>query len=388
MQSTPAGPLTSADRPEADRINFVDVARAYAIALVLFSHAMIDTGGWAWADDHGYGALNLLVRSGTPLFVFMFGMMLEIAYVRAARRKGVGAVRARLLRRSWQCYLGYALTAVAGVIGGHHTIEEGARALLFLGDTHFSDILRLYAILLLVAPLIIRLRIRFGVRSLVAILAGVWLLDVLLLNRLDSVSLGLLEHWAGSLLGIGPERYGPSVVHGLTFFLAGMIVAEGLEGWQQRGFGRFYRNAGLLLLTCALVLTPLVVSMGLTSLAKSYVIIAQFRSHNHVGYYALGLVLCIGTLLVLSVVVSGGRLRSWTRVPLQFGRASLSSFAGGNILLALIPPGMLRSWCGGSYSLVTSLAFVLVVLALANGGRVWDLLPRRRLLQAPLRNAP
>ena len=372
-----------------NRLNFVDVARAYAIALVLFSHAMLDTGGEKWTAAHGFEEiLQVVVRSGTPLFIFMFGMMLEIAYTRVARRDGFGAVRARLFKRSWQCYLGYALTAMAGVIGGYQTISQGSKTLLFLGGTHYSNVLRVYVILLLVAPLIVRLRLRFGVQSLVAIIGCVWLLDIVLLNRLDNTPFGYLTRWVGIFVGGGKARQGPSVVHGLTFALAGMIVAGGLDQWKKNGLSRFYSYAVIMLVVSLLVLVPLVATMGLTEVAKSFADFGKFRSHNHYGYYALGLALCIVTLLALAAVVPRCPLRPWTRVPLQFGQASLSSFAGGNALLALFPPGTLKTYFAGGAAVVASVGFVVFMLAAANWRRIWGLVPAGRLFAPPVRNAP
>ena len=349
---------------------------------------MIDTGGWSWAATHHLGFIKLAVRTGTPLFVFMFGMMLEIVYVRAARREGLGAVRKRLLNRSWQCYLGYALTAVAGTIGGYQTVAQGARALLFLDNTHFSNVLRLYAIVLLAAPLVVRFRLQFGIKGLVGVLGCIWVLDVLLLNRLDGASFAPVNYSVGFLVGAGPLGQGPSVVHGLTFVLVGMIVAGGLRNWQDEGLRRFYRYALTALALLVLVLAPLALAMGPRALAESYIRVWDFRVHNHFGYYTLGLALCIATLLTFAVVIPRGPLPPWTRVPLQFGQASLSSFAGGNILLALVPPGVLQSHLKGGAAVVASVAFVAVVLGIANGRRVLGLLPASRLFAPPARDAP
>ena len=147
------------------RLNFIDVARSYAIMLALFSHAMFVFGGFSALGEDAL-KIKLFTRTATPLFVFMFGMMLELVYARKARENGLSSVVRRLILRSAQCYLGYQLTVVAGMISDNISLSEGTNALLFLDNAMFGNILRLYSVVLLLAIPIIWIRYRTGTVSL------------------------------------------------------------------------------------------------------------------------------------------------------------------------------------------------------------------------------
>ena len=350
----------------SQRLNFVDVARSWAIALALFSHGMLTFGGW-----RVYGNLptRTFVRSATPLFVFMFGMMLELAYVRRARRDGPASVDSRLLRRSWQCYVGFAVAAVAAVVGGYYGMDGALRALTFLQNAPLGNILRLYAVALLIAPVLVRLRLRSGAPTLLALLIALWVLDALLLEPLAGRSFGPLTPWVGILLGTGSFEVGPSVYHAFTFILAGMLAGATLDGWRDRGMGAFYAWSGVLLVVCVAVAGTLAFGgLGIRGLFESFVEYSRFRATNHIGYYAVGTGLCVSTLVLLSVAVPEDHMPGWWGAPTEFGRSSLFSYAAGNTLLVLIPVHVASGL--GEVAPFLAAGFVLVVLGLANIRRV------------------
>jgi hypothetical protein len=82
-----------------ERLNFIDVARSWAVGLALFAHGVSTFGGMASLGSTS-PFVQLLVRTATPTFVFMFGIMLELVYARRARDRGMGVVSRRLLLRS------------------------------------------------------------------------------------------------------------------------------------------------------------------------------------------------------------------------------------------------------------------------------------------------
>ena len=348
---------------KTERLYFVDVARAYAIALALFTHGMTDFGGWE--SGLALEPLRFVVRSATPLFMFMFGMMLELAYARRAEREGLQSVVPRLLKRAWQCYLGYALTAVAMVIGGYVGLRGAFQSLYAVGDTHYSGILLIYAVALVVAPSLLWLRLRFGSRPLFLLLCFIWGVAFFVTPIYENTSFGLFTQWMGRFLGVGSYHVGPSAFHAFTFILVGMLVARGLDGWHERGLSRFYLYAGVVLAISLGITLYLVATRGLADTYTSYSNYDGFRSHNQIGFFSIGLIQCILTLVALSVLIPRDGLPEWTRIPLRFGQASLLSFAVGNIALSLIPPGSLRGAFGAAAPLV-AIAYVLAILALVN----------------------
>lgn len=351
------------------RLNFIDVARAFAIALALFSHAMITFGGWSHYDIAWARAFT---RMATPLFVFMFGMMLELAYVRKAARGGLADIRGRLFARAKDCYVWYLLTIVSAIVGGYIAFGEALGPVVFLGSVHYGDILQFYAVALAVAPALVWLRLRLGPGVLVALLAAIWLLDGVWLDGLADTSFGPLTPWVGIVLGAGSYHVGPSVLHGFTFVLAGMLVGAGLQGWRERGLRRFYGYAfGMLAVAVAAAAVVAVlpgpdgVPRGAVGVLKGFVDYSVFRADNHLGYYAAGLALCLGTLLVLSWTVPRSALPAWSAVPLQFGQSSLLSYALGDILLNVMAP--LVQPAIAAWAPVLAVLFVVAMLGLVNG---------------------
>ena len=146
-----------------NRLTFIDVARTYAILLALLSHVFAATG---FFQQLGPDALLIrqFTRVATPLFMFMFGFMIEFVYVRRAASNGVGAIRHRILARSFQCYMAYALTSFCAVLSGYLSIKGFLGSLLFFTDSRFGNILRSYSVLLVLAPFIIRLRLMLGAK--------------------------------------------------------------------------------------------------------------------------------------------------------------------------------------------------------------------------------
>jgi len=359
------------------RLNFIDVARSYAIILALFSHAMLAFGGFAALGEDAL-KIKLFTRTATPLFVFMFGMMLELVYARKARENGLSSVVRRLLLRSAQCYLGYQLTVVAGMIGDHTTLRAGANALLFMDSAIFGNILRLYSVAMLLAIPIIWLRCRTGPLSLVIMLIAIWVGDIFL-ERYAGVSLGRFDALIGILFGTGSTLDGPSVWHGMTFVFAGMLVAASLHDWKEAGLKRFYYTLFALTAVSLTVVAYLAADVSLAGVIKRFANY-NYRSHNHIGYYAVGLIACAITLFILSRIIPlHGKMPGWTRIPLAFSRSSLLSYSLGNIFLSLLPAAVVSQSVSGA--VLSSVLFLVVLMLLMNSRHLEDWYQKASLIR-------
>lgn len=344
------------------RLNFIDVARSYAIMLALFSHAMFVFGGFTALGEDAL-KIKLFTRTATPLFVFMFGMMLELVYARKARENGLSSVIRRLILRSAQCYLGYELTVVAGMISDNISLGEGANALLFLDNAMFGNILRLYSVVLLLAIPIIWIRCRAGTISLAIMLAVIWAGD-LFLERYAGVSLGRFDTMIGIFLGTGSSLDGPSIWHGMTFVFAGMLVAASLHNWNEYGLKRFYSTLLALAIVSTIVIASLAADVSLTGVLKRFADYS-YRSQNHIGYYAVGLLTSAITLFILSQIVPlYGNMPRWTHIPLAFSRSSLLSYSIGNIILSLLPITTVAD--SVSRAVLFSILLILVTMLVVN----------------------
>ncbi|HMA14592.1 MAG TPA: heparan-alpha-glucosaminide N-acetyltransferase domain-containing protein, partial [Kiloniellaceae bacterium] len=116
------------------RIPGIDTARALAIALAMLSHCFIHFGVWELLSDQAALLLRSFTRAATPTFIILFGMMLEIVYLKMLRRGERQGCWVRLVARAIQCYLLYLLVVTAGILGGNLTAREGLLAALFLSE--------------------------------------------------------------------------------------------------------------------------------------------------------------------------------------------------------------------------------------------------------------
>ena len=91
----------------------------------------------------------------------------------------------------------------------------------------------------------------------------------------------------------------------------------------------------------------------------------NYRSHNHIGYYAVGLIACAITLFILSRIIPlHGKMPGWTRIPLAFSRSSLLSYSLGNIFLSLLPAAAASQ--SVSRAVLYSVLFLIVLMLLMN----------------------
>jgi hypothetical protein len=319
------------------RLLFIDVARSLAIFLALVAHAMSALQGYTLFGPSTKLWSKLLTRTATPMFVVMFGMMLELVYHRRWNTDGPIATSRRLMVRGLQCYLGYLATVFAGYLVGTRDLATSLKAAAFLATPSFGFTLRFYCFALLLAIPMLACRVRWG-RGSLAILLGVIWATYPAVRSLQTASIDLLPVPFGMLFGTVTRPVGPSVLQGLTFVLAGMLCAGALEGWKEVGLKRFRSHLGVMMF---LALLPLLYIAAQTSLLH---VLEQFtgilwRRQNHIGYYSFGLVNCGLVLLGLSILFPANRhAPPHANLSLAFGRSSLLAFTSGNVIVVLAAP--------------------------------------------------
>ena len=317
------------------RLLFIDVARSVAIVAVLVNHALQAFQGFATMGLQAELRLRLITRNALPLFVFMFGMMLELVYLRKWQASGGAGPTRRLMVRSFQCYLGYLASIGAGLLAGVTAPRGSLKAALFLANAEFGNILRFYAIALILAIPILYLRNRFGRGVLVALLVVIWgtypLIESLQMPRASILSFPL-----GMVFGPLGHLIGPSVLQGLTFVLAGMLCGSALANWREEGLAPFRRTTLLVVITAAIPVLYLIFQSSISEVAWSFAGF-EWRPMNHPGYYSIGVMNCGLLLIVLSYLFPPGRMLS-ARADrlLLFGRSSLMAFTAGNVILIFL----------------------------------------------------
>ena len=334
-------------RLNLSRLHFIDFARTFAVVLALLAHSLNNTKVF---DRMGADSLYIkeFTRTATPIFVFMFGFIIEFVYTTRARASGVASIQRRLRVRSFQCYFGYCLTSFCALLGGQQSLYKFAASLtFFFGNSRFGNILRVYAVIMLFTPLLVRLRLRYGVRFVVFCLASV-LLSFPFVIQLKGVDFGVFNNPLNVLFGVGRGRFGPSVWHSMSFVLSGMLLASSLTGRAKtlrNAFSRFYLIALGLVSICVVAWFPLVHDGP----AEAWVKFADFtyRGSNVPGYYLIGIVTSVFWITLFSVLIGTRELSRPVKFFLPLGLSSLFSYTTGNVLLNLsgyvVPRSIRRS---------------------------------------------
>ncbi|QCP86456.1 DUF1624 domain-containing protein [Cereibacter sphaeroides] len=333
-------PPTSS-RSSAMRINGVDVTRSLAIMLAMLSHTLIQFDIFeAW---HGPTATftRFAIQTAPVTFICLFGAMLEIVYAPRFAAGGAEAATRQLWTRALQCYLLYALTVIALHVSGGQSLGYTIRCLLMLGVTPYADILKFYALALLAAPLLLRMRLRHGLGAVLLFAVAVPAAHPLLAQLPEPPLLfgrDYLLKPASFLYGGTSEAGGPSVLHGLALVAAGMILGRGVRLLLSAEAAERRRGGLVLGLMLATTAGASAAMWNWQAPYETVVAIADMslRNDNHPIYAAIGLT---ATLLeVLLAVLLFDRLgRRWGKPVLFLGRTSLFTFSFGNILLYLAP---------------------------------------------------
>lgn len=338
---------------EKKRIVFVDVARSFAIVLALVDHSLNDFGIWHDYPFHTFAMIKTVTSAATPTFLFLFGMMLELVYLKSLNNKGLDYVAPKLLKRSIQCYFGYLLTILAGLIGGVLTFKRSIAAALFMSNTHYGNILKLYAVMLIIAIPLLIIRRKYGIWIVWIAVMALSFSSYFVFKNLP-IEKSHLTALLSTFFGIGASG-GPSIFNSLTLVTTGMLCA-GFISYEKKN--RFIFNSGLLWIISFALVVASVMAIG-TDVAIDRYYSNTFRNINHPFYYLAGINLSILIAIVFAALFPvgtaiGARLFKF----LIFGRSSLMAFTTGNVILNLLLLTFLEKY---EWTLAGPLAFVVLV---------------------------
>lgn len=348
---------------EGVRLNGVDICRSIAIILAMLSHSMAEFG---IANFYGEAVIpvRFAMQMAPPIFICLFGAMLELAYCRKVRAGHTLAATNRLLSRSLQCYVLYAITIFAHVVVGDFSIGFALRCLLLIGGTPYTDILKFYCLVLALAPLLIAFRIRFGLWAIVAIAVTIHLLYPAILSipppalfdGKDVIGMG-----TRFLIGVGDTVVGgPSLVHGLSLVLFGMVIGRAMTDIQKSSEMAAQKGWTLL---AGMAAAFFVASATLWEWGQSSAMVAQIanmslRNANHPLYTALGMSATVSGVMACTYLFDVRRIRALDRWKF-IGTVSLFTFAFGNVLLIIQP----FTSDNGLEALALSSAFGILIVA-------------------------
>ena len=338
------------------RIIGLDICRSAAILATMFSHALAEGGAQPfYALDHaGLIWLRFFLQLSPPIFIILFGSVLEIVYRPRIEAGQKQQTIARLLTRAAQCYLLYLVTLLAMLAAGLSSPGYALRCALFLGGSPYADILKFYTLALAFAPALIFLRDKLGFVALGAVSVIIHLLHPLITQLQvpeTSPADAYLSPLISFLIGGGEiVTGGPSFLHGMTFVIWGMMIGRGVIVLRHPSSSRKeivqagISIAALLLVSGAVLLAywnydaPFNIVRDLSNLT--------YRNINHPIYFAFGL---FGTLLaMLACLILYDGFGTKFGLSLAFaGKTSLFTFSFGNALLYLAPAltlGLTGSW--------------------------------------------
>ena len=347
------------------RLVYLDTARGLAVFLSLLAHVLLVTDGFQAIGEQGL-LIQQFTRLATPLFVFLFGFVIEFNYVNQIRngKREYRHIIHRCLIRSAQCYLAFVFISAASVLGGYRTIYQFLASITFLTHGRFGNIFRVYSILLLVVPVFVWLRLNCR-RQLVWAMLTLLFASCIWTSRTGSWNFGILGIPMNIWFGVGDRVGGPSILHSLLFFLSGMYIATGSRracagrGNPQHVFGG--TAVRLFLLTIAVLV--IFRQASFFELWHCYAN-GDFRSHNRIEYFLIG---TATSVLIFQLMHS--TFCSWPVVHNLFaplGQRSMMSYLSGNVILNLF-----GNHCGAAPDAVVVIAFLAGVWLLAKLNIDW-----------------
>lgn len=204
-----------------------------------------------------------------------------------------------MISRAIICYICYVALVVLALVFGHVRGGQAIRATLLVAPSPYANIFKIYTFLLPITLLLVQLRARTGLLGPWVVVAGIWLLDWIVLDHLPAPP--VFAHFAGFLFGIGTS-WGPSILHSLTLVVMGMTLGAAFFS-PSRLTEKAEMHAARLWLGMATGLSLLLLGtklgwFGLHGVLLRIADITQWRGDNDIGYYAYGLLSALGLLFL------------------------------------------------------------------------------------------
>lgn len=316
---------------KSNRILFIDIARTYAVFLALFAHFVSNYG----PPGKGIilGNYMFFTSIATPLFIIIFGFMMEIVY--SPKIEQFQHIKRKMLIRSLQCYCAYLFTAFAAAYGGFINYSDIWRVALFAERSRHGNILLLYTVLLLIMPYILLGKNKFGNWFLVITFILISLLSNLISN-MERINFGIYDVLITNLIGIGESRGGPSVLFSLLFVIVGIAIGNIFTKNKENNINIFLH---LITFVIALLILTYLFNIFFTKTISIKNMLeglgyGSFRANGSLNFLFIGSILSVSSFIILFIACNGSIFVKNIFVPITpVGRSSLLSFTAGNIIL-------------------------------------------------------
>ena len=191
------------------RIIGIDVARAVAILLVTWKHSMASFSARSHVEGWAFYGLEFLMQLATPTFLVLFGAMLELVYRPRFEAGLQHDTTRRLQRRALQCYAYYCLAIIVFfMVMGTYSAKSLPLVLTGFISVPYSHLLAFYTAARARAPVLIWMRIRFGLIALMSVALFLHVLHPVMSNLPAAPEVfgrDYLQHMSGFIYGRGVD---------------------------------------------------------------------------------------------------------------------------------------------------------------------------------------
>lgn len=324
------------------RIIGIDLTRSVAIFFAMLSHVWVVTNMDNFWSGPSADFLRALMALATPTFILLFGTMLEIVYRPRFVAGEQARVAVRLFSRAIQCWLLYCVSVVVlYLVADGYSLKFSVATMMLLGVTPFTDILKFYAVVLFLAPILLWLRNRVGLLPLVVAALVVHAAHPVIRGLPSPLDFNMgmyAERVVTFLFGVGDAKLGgPSILHGTSLIIAGMAFGRLIAGDRTAGAAKqtvgIVTRASYLLAASAAVLALGILFYDEKSLAELGDM--SLRMDSDPLYFSAGLsgAMALTSLAVLLTQGLSPETKQRLEKPVFFGRTSLFTFAFGNMIL-------------------------------------------------------
>ncbi len=341
--------------PAPARLEALDLARGFAICLMILSHGVKGLLTFEQMPAWGLVPVHLITKFSSSLFILVFGMSLAVAFVPHVGTANWPKKRKKLLVRGLVVFFWYkALT----ILEMSHLFgrDEILSALAYKSFPVYVEILGYYAIALLWIPWVLPLWKRSHAVIRFAIPVALFAMSTLLSAHFDFFGNDILQ----ALLVEHPEHYTWGQLARAPLVFVGLLI-----GWmaQLAAPGKWPRllPAGILL-GCSIALFTLFLANTRGDLHESFVQIAM-NAGKHPPETDFMLFSLGGALLLLGLSVAGGTPAARRLGPVTaIGKSSLQAFVFHIVVIFVFYRFLFDYFHKVEYGFALSLALLTIAM--------------------------
>lgn len=301
------------------RIQAIDLARGFAVVLMIISHGVNGLLSFEQFTDWGMVPIHVLTKFASSLFIMVFGIALAVAFVPHVDTERWPARRTKLLVNGLIVLFWYKLLTIVE-LNHLYEPEDILAALGYRMFPSYVEILGFYAIALLWLPFVLPLwaRMPFWLRwasPLLVVLLTIWLQRSFEFWGISQLQAVLVEH---------PDHYTWGQLSRLPLVLTGLLIGDLLLRARDDRPARLrlvalIATAGLAALAGFALLAAPDFHEALLAIARN---VGKHPPQMMFMLYSMG-----GALLLLALALFGGaRLASALRPVTVIGSDALQAF--------------------------------------------------------------